>query len=296
MRLSTSELQTLCSLAQTAASRAGFLISETPFDQLSVERKPGGDTEASQVVSQLDRDAQAIILETLESSIQSFDFAILAEEHEDDHGRLEKAAFWCIDPLDGTLPFLEGKAGYAVSIALVSSAGVPLIGVVHDPRTGTVYSSVRGMGAQRAGRAISSPERTDHLHLFSDRSLTKDPLYPQLLAGLDAIAHELGLRGVHHQPSAGAVMNACGILDQAPACYLKFPKVEAGGGSLWDYAATACIFSETSACVSDIHGHPLDLNRHDSTFLNHCGILYASDRNLHRVLLDLADRLAPEQP
>ena len=54
--------------------------------------------------------------------------------------RLELNYFWCIDPLDGTLPFIEGKVGYAVSIGLVSRDGTPLIGVVCDPYHQTLSS------------------------------------------------------------------------------------------------------------------------------------------------------------
>ncbi|MDX2505537.1 MAG: hypothetical protein QNL62_13820 [Gammaproteobacteria bacterium] len=34
------------------------------------------------------------------------------------------------------------------------------------------------------------------------------------------------------------------------------------------------------AIVCDIHGAPLDLNRHDSTFMNHRGIIYSSDQTI----------------
>lgn len=71
-------------------------------------------------------------------------------------------------------------------------------------------------------------------------------------------------------------MNACWVLEKSPACYFKFPKPEDGGGCLWDYAATACLFNESGAVVSDIQGQSLDLNRPDSSFMNHRGVLYAS--------------------
>ena len=67
------------------------------------------------------------------------------------------------------------------------------------------------------------------------------------------------------------------MLDEAPACYVKLPKVKVGGGSLWDYAATACLYAEAGAHVSDIYGAPLDLNRKDSSFMNHRGVLFCSD-------------------
>ena len=54
---------------------------------------------------------------------QKYDFGILTEETPDNGSRLVKDYFWCVDPLDGTLPFTEGTPGYSVSIALVSKSG-----------------------------------------------------------------------------------------------------------------------------------------------------------------------------
>ena len=74
-------------------------------------------------------------------------------------------------------------------------------------------------------------------------------------------------------------MNACKVLANPHACYVKFPK-QNGGGSLWDYAGTACIFSEVGAIATDIYGQPFDLNRADSTLMGHRGILFATDETL----------------
>ena len=51
---------------------------------------------------------------------------VLTEETEDDGGRLRADYFWCVDPLDGTLPFIEGRPGSAVSIALIARDGTPV--------------------------------------------------------------------------------------------------------------------------------------------------------------------------
>jgi len=74
-------------------------------------------------------------------------------------------------------------------------------------------------------------------------------------------------------------MNACGVLMNAPACYFKITG-PSGGGSLWDFAATACLTQEVGAVATDIRGRPLDLNRADSAFLNHRGVLFATDHAL----------------
>ena len=57
------------------------------------------------------------------------------------------------------------------------------------------------------------------------------------------------------------------------------------------FAATACIFQEAGALVSDINGTPLDLNRQESTFMNHQGALYSSDAVLAEKIIKLYDKL-----
>ena len=74
-----------------------------------------------------------------------------------------------------------------------------------------------------------------------------------------------------------------GVLDNQPGCYLKLPAGR-GGGSLWDFAATACMFHEAGSVATDVHGGALDLNRPDSTFMNHRGVLFASDERVARRL------------
>ena len=62
---------------------------------------------------------------------------------------------WFVDPLDGTANFLHGFPVVGVSIALVAD-GEPVVGVVHAPMLGDVYSRARGRGRvprRRADRA-----------------------------------------------------------------------------------------------------------------------------------------------
>ena len=74
-------------------------------------------------------------------------------------------------------------------------------------------------------------------------------------------------------------MNALWCLENPPAKYFKRPKTKKGGGSLWDFAATSLILNEAGAIATDYYGAPLELNRKDSTYLNHKGILFASHLN-----------------
>jgi 3'-phosphoadenosine 5'-phosphosulfate (PAPS) 3'-phosphatase len=205
---------------------------------------------------------------------------VLSEEREDDLARLEKEHFWCVDPLDGTLPYIENRPGYAVSIALVSRSGSPLIGVVVDPANGTLYRAIRGHGLSRDGEKWKAPDSSDVLSVYADRSFESTPHFARIKASLENLTLEMGLTSLQIHTGSAAVINACQTLAHPPACYFKFPKSAPGGGSLWDFAATACIFHEAGAVATDISGRDLDLNRADSTFMNHRGVLFASDRKL----------------
>ena len=75
---------------------------------------------------------------------------------------------------------------------------------------------------------------------------------------------------------AGSVLNGIIVLENGPACMLKFPKKETGGGSIWDYAATACIYQELGLVATNFAGGRLDLNRKEDTFMNHEGVFYSN--------------------
>jgi fructose-1,6-bisphosphatase/inositol monophosphatase family enzyme len=282
MRLSKNDLFLLGQCAISAACQAGHLIAAHAQRTVAIHTKDGGTSLAAQVVTEVDHLSQDIILRILRPTCELFDLALLSEESPDDGERLHKDFFWSIDPLDGTLPFIEAVPGYSVSIALVSQGGMPLIGVVYDPLTQTLYRTIRGQGTWRDEHPLTSairpPSGTPTLTFITDKSFAQDPLYHDTLAELQRIATGLGYAGAVLKLQGGAAMNACQVLTSAPACYFKFPKPQIGGGSVWDYAATACLFQEIGAPVSDIEGKPLVLNPKGSTFMNHCGVLYGSDR------------------
>ena len=279
MQLSADDLAYLSDCAITAARQAGQQIQMYAARSVAVQHKEGGDSYASQVVTEVDLLSEEIIVNTLRPSCERYDLALLSEEGEDDGARLRQDYFWGVDPLDGTLAFVESTPGYAVSIALVSRAGEPIIGVVYDPVAQTLYSAVRGQGVCRNGEPweMMSTTADQALSFVCDRGFMKRPDYPQINQALTSLAKQHGYSGLKLIESHGAVMNACRVLENPPALYCKRPKTQVGGGSLWDFAATAAIFHELGAVASDVYGQPLELNRADSTFMNHRGVLFASD-------------------
>lgn len=286
MQLNPTELGALAKVAMSAACEAGALIARYNGREVAVQTKAGGESLASQIVTEVDELSQSVILKHLRPTCEAYDLALLSEEQVDDGSRFAKDAFWCIDPLDGTLPFTESIPGYAVSIALVARDGTPLIGVVVDPVMGTTYQAIKGQGALRNGTdwQLQAREAEAPLRYISDRSSAGHPQFEASMDRLRALSSDLGLAGVETTLTGGAVMNALWVLERAPACYFKFPKPQDGGGSVWDYAATACIYAELGAWCRALNGDSLDLNRSDSTFMNHQGVLFASEHALGRML------------
>ena len=281
------DLNDLTRKAVRASLEAGELIRSYQDQDVEVLHKEGGDTYASQVVTEVDQKAQEAILLILEPTCREFDLALLTEESEDDGSRFEKEYFWCIDPLDGTLPFTRKEPGYSVSIALVSRQGLPQIGVVYDPVHDVLWQATKGQGILRNGIAWKMQPRGKELVFTYDRSFESHPERARVLTELENYAESIGLQGVTASQFGGAVINACHSLESAPGCHFKFAKPQEGGGSIWDYAATACLYEEGGAVVSDVHGDPLDLNRHDSTFMNHRGAVYATDQALAVKIRDI---------
>ena len=291
MRLSTDDLFLLSQCAISAAYQAGRVIAQYAQRDVAVKTKNGGASWAAQVVTEVDHLSQEVILQVLLPTCNMFDVALLSEESPDDKARLTKDFFWCVDPLDGTLPFIESVPGYSVSIALVSRQGEPIIGVIFDPVAQTLYYAIKDGGAWRNGQilktpAISSPTNQT-LTFITDKSFARDPFYQETLIELGRIAIQLGYADATMRLQGGAAMNACQVLENPSACYVKFPKPQQGGGSVWDYAATSCLFKEAGGTVSDIHGNPLNLNPIGSTFMNHCGVLYCSTRSIADQMIEL---------
>ncbi len=270
------DLTQLSDIAIQAARSAGKVIMQFRKEEVLVEEKMGGASFASQVVTEVDRACETTILAHLLPSGKQFDLALLSEETEDDGSRFKKDFFWCIDPMDGTLPFINKQPGFSVSIALVAKDGTPYIGVVFDPSTDTLYHAIKGNGVYKNGKPWSIKNTNDHFTYVTDRRLMDTPHANEIEKLLNEKVAQLNLNGLKEMAGAGAVLNAIRVLENGPACMLKLPKKETGGGSTWDFAATACIFQELELPATNYEGGRLDLNKKEGTFMNHQGVYFAN--------------------
>ena len=270
------DFNALAEIASKAALEAGKVIHNALHKTIEIQHKEGGNTLASQLVTAIDVSCEKVILKHLVPTCTQYDLGLLTEETEDDQSRFTKDYFWCIDPLDGTLAFINKHPGFSVSIALVSKEGIPVIGVVLDPTNSTLYVGIKDQGAFKNGKTWELPQPKNTLTFVSDKTLANTPQKEQILGHIEKHLEELGLTQFKEVSGGGAVLNALLVAEHRPALLIKPTKLALGGGSLWDFAATVCIFSELGLKTTSYNGNPLDLNSKTSTFLNTQGVCFYS--------------------
>ena len=162
----------------------------------------------------------------------------LSEETVDNAERLMRVRTWVVDPIDGTRDFLRGRAGWAVSIALVEG-GRPVLGVLDAPVRGECWSAVAGRGAMRNGVMLRAGGRTE---LAGARTPAD---------ALPRVDRDLTLAP---KPNSIALRIAMVAADEADfVATLRW-------GHEWDIAAAALIAQEAGAIVTDGFGAPLRYN------------------------------------
>jgi 3'(2'), 5'-bisphosphate nucleotidase len=190
----------------------------------------------------------------------------------------DHAAFWTLDPIDGTKGFVRGQQ-YAVSLAYIER-GEPVLGVLGCPnlaadfseplsrpdRHGTLYSCLRGQGvwevacdkaegkASRIARAVHDMgEDGVQMCASVDESHTHMGRVEAIMDWLEehgkACAEPLRL-----DSQAKYAVVARGQAD----VYLRLPTKKDYVEYIWDHAAGALIASEAGVAVTDIEGKQLD--------------------------------------
>lgn len=165
--------------------------------------------------------------------------AVLSEEGADDRTRLRADRVWIVDPLDGTQEYGEGRADWAVHIALWERDTLTA-GAVSLPSIDTVFST--------NPPAPLPPKEGAKPRLVTSRN--RAPYAAILVAeGLKCDAYRLG--------SAGA--KTMSILMGEADIY-----VHDGGMHQWDSAAPAAVALAAGLHASRIDGSPLVYNEPDT--------------------------------
>ncbi|MGA3299141.1 MAG: inositol monophosphatase family protein, partial [Candidatus Acidiferrales bacterium] len=151
---------------------------------------------------------------------------------------------WHVDPLDGTTNFAHGYPCFAVSIGLLLD-GEPIVGVVFNPVSDELFSTMRGAGAFLNGKPV---------HVSTIEKLSTS------LVATGFPTHKRGDNGnIHYYwqytlRSHGVRRDGSAALDLCSVACGRFEAFWEFGLKSWDTAAGILLVQEAGGKVTDLSG------------------------------------------
>jgi myo-inositol-1(or 4)-monophosphatase len=232
--------------AQEIAARAAFRAGRLAIARLG---EPGyikwkGHRD---VVSGASLEVQDAILSILQRECPGD--GILAEEGpEDEPLTVDSERLWIVDPICGSLNFVQGIPFFAISVAL-RVAGQLRVGVVYDPMRDETFTARLGEPALLNGRPITviatalGPEFWEQAWVGTDLPHS-GPKREQAMEVFNLFSKEVTTQTVMGSPALGLCYVAAGrlhaywTLDAKP----------------WDVAAACVILTQAGALITDADG------------------------------------------
>lgn len=156
----------------------------------------------------------------------------------------EDTVHWVVDPIDGTVNFLYGIPGYAISVAAVRG-GQPVAGAVVDVARGATYSAGLRMGATK----VTGDGAVEHLRCTPVRSAAMALVSTGFAYGKHRRARQAELiaqilpeiRDIRRL--GAAALDLCFVAEGRVDAYYEH------GLNAWDWAAGALIAAEAGAAL-----------------------------------------------
>ena len=210
----------------------------------SLRYKPDGSP-----VTAADEAAEAIILQDLKRLAPGTSIVSEEQSTEDKaHAReSERAAYFLVDPLDGTREFIAGRDEFTINIALIKQ-GTPLIGIIAAPGTDFAWRGIVGRGAERvtlteqsAPTAIQTRPRSGRPVIMISRS----HLDRATKAYLAAVPHASSV-------TCGSSIKFCRVAEGSADLYPRLAPTHD-----WDVAAGHALVLAAGGDVRAADGSPL---------------------------------------
>ncbi len=201
-------------------------------------------------VTRVDRYIEQLTIDTLRKSYKNHSF--LGEEFGFQEGNGHDADWcWIIDPLDGTLNFINGVPHFCVSIA-VQHKGITQHGVIYDPVKDELFSASRGRGAMLNQRRIRVSVKDSLENTFMGvghafRKIRNGEVVSYAKNHFDSLLN-VTEAGAQYRRSGSAA------LDLAYVAAGRFDAYFELGLKPWDIAAGELIVKEAGGTVVDARG------------------------------------------
>jgi 3'(2'), 5'-bisphosphate nucleotidase len=146
--------------------------------------------------------------------------------------------YWIIDPIDGTLSFLNGFDGYVTQVALISQ-GLPIVAIVYAPETNELYFAESGLGASKNDKEIKVSANPWPQSVIDN--------YPVPNRFVEGVMSHFGIRNYRESGSLG--LKICRVAEGNADLFVKQTRVHD-----WDIAPGALILHEAGGFYSLLNG------------------------------------------
>jgi myo-inositol-1(or 4)-monophosphatase len=263
----SSMLETAIVAARLAGQRA---MEEINYIKVSVKN-------SNELVTQADARCQKIIIDRIKENYP--DHGFIAEEG--DGGKLFKQPprgkdrlWWVIDPIDGTNNFAHRMLFFTVSIGVMFE-GEPIIGVIFEPATESMFTAVKDREAQLNGRRITASEEA--IDKFASVGLES-----HFENGAPNWACELMERTRFRNLGSTALQLAYVAKGSMVATIANTPKI-------WDIAGGAAIAEAAGALFTNWQGQkifPVDLDSYDGDKFQ----VITANKKIHPEIVEMLNR------
>ena len=249
-------MEQLLKLAQQAARKAGKAIMEVYAQPFEVYTKDDDSP-----VTQADLRASNIIKEILKPTDLPF---VSEEDLPPDRSQYKR--YWLVDPLDGTVEFVNRNGEFTVNIALIDDKQ-PVLGVIYAPVLDRMWNSVH-VGLSHCGSCTDRPftvlvsrsHRTSEVDAYINKVLR--PAHPDLVVD-----------------TQGSSLKFARLAEGSADVYVCYSKTKE-----WDTAAADAILRAAGGKVLRISdGMPLEYSKAD--YPNPPFVAWAASVNVHGCLL-----------
>lgn len=244
--------------AKTWIYKAGENIRLKMNGPLTIDTK----SDANDLVTTLDKETEKYFASNIKETYPHH--SLLSEEGYGDKLETLDGIVWIVDPIDGTMNFVEQKRNFAISVGIYVD-GIGEIGFIYNVMDNILYSANRGKGAyknehklpklQNNVRLEESLLSLTHFFLCDNRLVDKDNMMKLVRK----------VRGTRSYGSAALefALVAEGVLDG----YLSMQL------SPWDVGAGMIIVHEVGATTTTLNGDSVNMLQSQAIITAHPAII-----------------------
>ena len=193
------------------------------------------------------------------SKLQKYAFPIVSEENDYDFYKIKDTDFfWVIDPLDGTMDFVQGTDDFSIMIGLVNKKGEVVFGAVYLPSSDELFFANKGCGAflqkNNANTQIFVEKKTlsNAKILLSRNHLGR--LEQEIAEKYDLTSQKMGSAGV----------KICKIAQGVAQLYIN----SSDKAGIWDLCAPSIIVKEAGGDILSTKGEEILFKQENTRLLD----------------------------